>query len=80
MRKFGSPALWLSIAIGLLALSPGVADEVGDPFPCETVCVPIPTFPFILCAPSCGDPGAPGPGLADNGACEVASFEPLSID
>ena len=80
MRKLGSRTLWLFVAIALLALSPGAADEGGDPFPCETVCVPIPTFPFILCAPSCGDPGAPGPGLAEGGTCDVASLEPLFLN
>jgi len=55
------------VAVVMFALVTGVVSTIttttaDDGFlPCDTVCVPIPTFPFILCAPSCPAPGPPGP-------------------
>lgn len=46
--------------LGIASLTTTASDE-GDPFPCDPVCVPVPYFPFLLCAPGCPDPGAPGP-------------------
>ena len=50
----------LAIAFGAFSTTTP-ADDGFEPFPCDVVCVPVPYFPFILCAPSCPLPPPPGP-------------------
>jgi hypothetical protein len=48
----------LAIALGAFSTTTPADDGF---FPCDVVCVPIPHFPFILCAPSCPEGPPPGP-------------------
>ena len=58
-------AACLVIGVGLFAtFTPAPAfDDNPDPFPCETICVPSPVFPFVICNPSSPPPPPPGPGF-----------------
>lgn len=63
LRKLAVPLL---IVVAVLATATPIApafDDNPDPQPCETVCVPSPTFPFVICNPSCPNPPPPGPGF-----------------
>ena len=67
LRRAFVGSLLLAALVAVAPAPPVVGDEGGDPFPCNPVCVPVPFFPFIICAPDpgCGGGGTPGPFLIE---------------